>query len=172
MRALVCDTRQQAGKHDVKEGAWRAAGVRLVRSKLPWGDYAAPPAVAVDTKRDVYELAADIDHGHERFKRECVGAAEAGCALYVLVENEQGVRTLADLAGWRETDAHLAMRRRRSKNPNARRIEGARLAKACATMGERYGVRFEFCRPEEAAARVVELVEGGAARGRDEGSGA
>ena len=39
------------------------------------------------------------------------------------------------------------------------------MAKACATMSRKYGVRFEFCTPEEAAGRVVEiLTEGG---GRD-----
>lgn len=159
---IIEDTRQQAGKHDAKHDGFDAAGVELIRSKLAFGDYALPPTVSVDTKADIYELAADIDRQHDRFRRELEAARDAGCLLVVLVENGDGVRSLEDLARWRESGAHFEMRRRRSRNPRTRRIDGARLAKACATMAGRYGARFEFCRPEEAAARIVGiLMEGG-----------
>ena len=85
----------------------------------------------------------------------------------ILVENADGVETLDDLRAWREDSKHLAMRKRKSGNPRTRRIEGARLATACATMEKRYGVRFEFCRPEEAAARVVQILLRGCGRGND-----
>lgn len=155
---IVEDTRQQSGKHDLKHEGWAADGVSVIRSKLAHGDYALPPTVAVDTKKDIYELASDIDHQHDRFKGELVGAMEAGTKLVVLVENEDGVGSLDDLAGWVESDPHFHMRRRRSGNRKARRISGARLAKACKTMEERYGVRFEFCDPRCAARRVVEIL--------------
>lgn len=156
---LIEDTRQQlhgGDKHAAKHEAWAADGVALVRSKLAFGDYALPPAVAVDTKRDVQELAQCIDGGHARFRRELVAARDAGCLLVVLTENAHGIRCLADLAAWTEPDGEF--RRRRNAQ---RRIEGARLAKACATMQERYGARFEFCAPEDAARRVVEILTGG-----------
>lgn len=156
---LIEDTRQQlhgGDKHAAKHEAWAAEGVALVRSKLAFGDYALPPAVAVDTKRDVQELAQCIDGGHARFRRELVAARDAGCLLVVLTENVHGIRCLADLAGW--TEPAEEFRRRRNAQ---RRIEGARLAKACATMQARYGARFEFCAPEEAARRVVEILTGG-----------
>ena len=34
------DSRQQAGKHDIKHLSFKNAGVEVVRCKLPWGDYA------------------------------------------------------------------------------------------------------------------------------------
>ena len=161
MRALLCDTRQKPGKHDAKEGAWESMGVPTVRSKLPFGDYAMCPGAAVDTKRDIYELASDIDQQHDRFRRELAGARDAGCALTVLVENEDGVASLEDLASWEEPDGHYMMRRKKSGNPNAKRISGRRLAKACLTMEGRYGARFSFCAPGEAAGAVLEILEKG-----------
>ena len=154
---VIEDTRQQAGEHEEKHEWWGREGVSVVRCKLAWGDYILAPPASVDTKRNIAELAQNIDQQHDRFKAECIGARDAGCRLVILVENENGVRSLADLAGWRESAVDFAKR----KNA-VRRIEGARLAKACATMQRRYGVRFEFCAPGESAARIVEiLTEGG-----------
>lgn len=150
---IIEDSRQQKGKHEHKNERWERDGVSIVRSKLAWGDYALPPVVSVDSKKDIQELASDIDQQHARFRRECIGARDAGCQLVVLVENEDGVRSLADLARWRENSADFAKRKHA-----VRRLEGSRLAKACATMQQKYGVRFEFCHPSEAAARIVEIL--------------
>ena len=164
---IIEDTRNKPDKHETKHEGWAAAGVAVIRSKLTHGDYALPPVVSVDTKKDIYELAMDMDKEHERFRAELVGARDVGTQLVILVENADGVETLDDLRAWREDSKHLAMRKRKSGNPRTRRIEGARLATACATMEKRYGVRFEFCRPEEAAARVVQILLRGCGRGND-----
>lgn len=158
---ILIDTRQAKGKHVAKHAFFEAAGLRLVRTKLYVGDYMMVGGTRVcDTKASIAEIAMDVFQQHERFRAELVNARDAGYSLAVLVENACGVRGLADLARWREPAAEFARRR------NAvRRIDGARLAKACATMGRRYGARFEFCAPEEAGARVLEILEGGA-RGR------
>lgn len=92
------DTRQQAGKHEVKHEWWADRGITLVRSKLAFGDYCRPPEVAVDTKASIAELAMDIDREHARFRRELIGARDAGVRLYVLVENDAGVTDLSSLA--------------------------------------------------------------------------
>lgn len=155
---LFEDSRQQRDKHEAKHAWWGEAGVRLIRTKLAFGDYCLPPIVSVDTKASIQELAYDIDQEHARFRRELLGARDAGVRLVVLVENDEGVGSLADLARWDESPSDFAKRRFAQ-----RRLKGARLAKACATMEERYGVRFEFCAPEESAARIVSiLLEGGA----------
>lgn len=152
-RVIIEDTRQQRDKHETKHEWWARHGLALVRSKVVFGDYCLPPEVAVDTKASIAELALDIDREHERFRRELVGARDAGVRLYVLVENEHGVSSLADLAGWVEPLSDFASR------ANAkRRLSGARLAKACATMQERYGATFLFCPPEDAARVVCELL--------------
>ena len=155
-RALVCDTRQKAGKHDAKEQWWEEQNIPTLRASLPVGDYAWIAPVSVDTKRDLYELAMDLQADHARFKREVVRAKDSGCRLYVLVENKEGVRTLSDLAKWVEPKSHVIMRRRRSGK--AAQIHGSQLAKACVTMQDRYGVTFLFCAPEETAQKVIELL--------------
>lgn len=156
---LIEDSRQQRGQHERKHDWWGDHGVGIIRCKLAYGDYCLPPAVSVDTKASISELAYDIDHDHARFRREITGARDAGVQLVVLVENGDGVRDLDGLASWSESAEDYA-RRKYAK----RRLHGDRLAKACATMAERYGVRFEFCAPDEAAERIVAMLQEGGAR--------
>lgn len=162
MRGILTDTRQQAGKHIHKDAWFDEHGIATLRTKVPVGDYCEAPSVSVDTKKDIYELAMDIDRDHERFKREMLTARDLGCRLVVLVENTDGIKSLEDLAEWREPTSHLAMRKRSSKSVTARQIHGSRLAKACKTMEERYGVRFAFCHPSDAAATICGILGGGA----------
>lgn len=158
---IVEDSRQKIGKHDLKGDYFIENGHRVIRSKLPYGDYALMPERAVDTKQDIYELAYDIDSDHQRFKAELVGARDAGCKLYILVENTDGVDSLSTLVEWTEPMYHFEMRKAKSGNTNARRIEGSRLAKACKTMSERYGATFLFCTPEHAGYFIERLLEKG-----------
>ena len=154
MATIVVDTRQQEGKHGLKHEQLRARGYELLRSKLPFGDYAFPPKIAVDTKQNIAELAQNVHHEHARFRKECVGARDAGVKLVILVENTEGIRSLSHLSKWSEPESQFRARR------NARTpIDGERLARACATMTDRYGVEFRFCAPEETAQRIIELLE-------------
>lgn len=149
MITLIEDSRQQTGKHDIKHLSFKNAGVEVVRCKLPFGDYAAPPAISVDTKANMDEIAANIcGKEHTRFINECKAAKAAGCQLIILVENEVNISSLSEVHLW--------------KNPRSvyspKCVQGPRLQKAMQTISERYGVRFEFCTPEEAGSRIVELL--------------
>lgn len=166
MASLIEDTNQKTDQHTTKNECWCRAGVKVVRCRLPFGDYAFVPPIVVDTKRDVLELAANIKNDHVRFRNAAILAKECGSRLVILVENEDGIRSVEDLAGWLEPENHFHMRRHRlnstGRNPNAaRRWTGQSLAKACVTMNKRYGLEFAFCTPEEAAGRVLELLGGG-----------
>ena len=151
---LIEDTRQQAGKHEAKHAAWEAHGDRIIRCALPLGDYMAVPPVSVDTKASMQEIAQNIggsSEEHNRFRRELQRAQEAGCHLYILVENDEGITDLAGVATW--------VNPRLIDSPKA--ITGLRLARAMQTMQERYGVTFLFCHPERAAAMIHYLLERG-----------
>nr|DAR28328.1 MAG TPA: ATP-dependent RNA helicase [Caudoviricetes sp.] len=162
LRVIEEDTRQQAGKHEAKREWFAAHGFEVVRTKLYVGDYRFVGGVrCVDTKCSIAELAADIDQQHDRFRRELKNARGAGYELTVLVENEDGVRDLDGLAAWAEPAASFAKRKHAK-----RRISGLRLAKACMTMSDRYGVSWAFCSPEEAGAKVIEILTGGAGHER------
>lgn len=145
---LIEDSRQQKGKHELKHSHFEKMGVRLIRNMLPFGDYAIPPRISIDTKANMEEIAHNIGSDHKRFKNECIAAKEANCQLIILVENTIGITCVNDVHEWVNPD--LIYR--------PRAITGERLEKAMITMSDRYGVRFEFCHPTEAAERIIKLL--------------
>lgn len=151
---IVEDTRQQAGKHDIKHDWFAENDVQIVRSKLPFGDYALVPSIAVDTKKDMDEIAANIcGKQHTRFINECKAAKAAGCSLVILVENNVGISDISQVHTW--------------INPRViysdKCVQGERLQKAMETISERYGVKFLFCDPSESAKKITEILSWGIA---------
>ena len=153
---LIEDTRQQKQKHEAKHSWWAEHDVWLTRSKLPYGDYALPPAKAVDTKADLAEITQNICGGrqeHQRFIDELKLARDHGCRLYVLVENRDGIEKIDDLNKITDT--------RSEYNPHkysTRPLPGRQLARAMHTIEDRYGCKFVFCTPEAAAETILELL--------------
>ena len=169
---IKVDTRQKAGKHDIKNEWWALHGVPTVRIKLDFGDYETDGSnISVDTKRNIDEIAQNINgKNHDRFKRECQRAAAAGYRLVILIENRDGVTNLHDLKAWMNTHClKCGIRMKRKCKPSdssvkcprhdkRKPIQGERLSKAMSTMSERYGVRFEFCEPQETARIICDLL--------------
>ena len=145
---IIEDTRQKSGMHELKHQHFEEMGVDLVRNMLPFGDYALPPSISVDTKANMDEIASNIGSDHQRFKRECIAARDAGCQLIILIENTDGISSVNEVHRWINPD--LIYR--------PRAITGERLEKAMKTMSERYGVRFEFCEPQDSAKKIMELL--------------
>lgn len=149
MRTILEDTRQQSGKHNIKHEMFEQMGVELYRSKLPFGDYAPVPNISIDTKRNMDEIANNIcGKEHKRFINECKAAKAAGCQLIILVENDLGIEDLSQVHKWQNP--------RVIYSPNC--VQGERLQKAMETIQERYGVRFEFCKPSFSAKRIMDLI--------------
>lgn len=163
---IIEDTNQKIGRHVLKNDYWESIGEKVVRCHLPFGDYCYVPNIIVDTKEDIYELASNIRNDHLRFKKAAILAKDCESQLVILTENTEGVTDLSRLCEWQESDKHFANRKRQmakaGKNPaKAQRWLGTTLAKACKTMNKRYGIRFEFCTPEEAGQRVLDILNGG-----------
>lgn len=154
--ALVEDTRQQRDKHNLKERYFADNGECVVRCALPVGDYQRPAKVAVDTKKDIIELGMNLKREHNRFARECEKAQKLGTQLVILVENTDGVRNLADLENWIESEESYSLRNRAGK---AVRYTGRSIAKTCETMHRKYGVMFGFCSPYESGQRIIEILD-------------
>ena len=178
---LYEDTLNKPTKHAIKHSWWSAHGVAIVRIRfdgtheqcpVSFGDYYAPGSNrVVDTKRSVDEIAQNINgKQHARFKRECQRAQGAGFRLVVLIENDLGYSSFGDVAAW--TNGHCLKcgyyrgakcEPRNSstkcmKHGTKKPIQGDRLAKAMETMQGRYGVRFVFCKPQEAAEIICKLL--------------
>lgn len=167
MRAIHVDRRQKKGKHDLKHDMLRETGALLVSHSLDVGDYAQAPRCAVDTKRDINELASCLTTQHERFADECKRAQEQKTLLVILTENDQGVTSLSDLSSWIETDDDFELRCEQSKGRVKKRMVGSTLAKTCETMHKKYGTYFAFCSLEETAAKIIEILEWGENVGND-----
>lgn len=161
MTALIEDVNQKPGHHVAKNRQWAQEGVKVVRNKLPYGDYILAPPVVVDTKRDLYELAYDLHNDHERFRAAAVRARDNESELVILTENDEGVASLQDLVDWIEPQWHFAKRKAQSRGAVKRKYVGTQIYKTCCTMSRKYGLRFEFCEPAEAAARVLSILRGG-----------
>lgn len=151
---IIEDTGQKVHQHDIKNNDFVNMGISVIRNKLPFGDYALPPKVAVDTKKNMEEIAGNICGArteHTRFKNECIKARDAGCKLYFLIENDVGITSIDEVHNW--------INPRVIYNQNC--VQGERLEKAMKTMRDRYGCEFLFCKPEESASIVIKLLTGG-----------
>ena len=239
---LLCDTRQQSGKHDIKEMYFRKHGIEIVRTKLYCGDYTLPAdqSVCIDTKKDIEELIGDIqiksmpkgtvkNNVYEICKKHCISfdladgiyhaicdddtdrfaekeindicfkngiperaisefqllyvkrhgffhrglkrAQNSGIHLIVLVDNRDGVKSIDDLFRWVNprlkiwVNSSEVIGTYKNGRPRYKKVQkypyamsGETLAKACLTMQLKYGVEFQFCRPEEAGERILTLL--------------
>lgn len=143
------DTRQKTDKHNLKHKWFESSGVKVVRSKLPFGDYAPVPPVSIDTKENMDEIAGNIcGKEHRRFINECKAARDAGCQLVILVENTVGI---ADV-----TQVHKWVNPRVIYSPRC--VQGPRLQRAMETISERYGTIFLFCTPEQSGEIITGIL--------------
>jgi len=171
MGAVIwCDTRQQAGKHENKMGWWASHGVSTAVRKLDFGDYGTDGSnVYVDTKRSIEEAAQNLGRDHPRFKREIRRANESGCLLVVLVETCEAA-CVGDVESWTSGHClHCNHYYRGGCDPRDRAglcvrhgtrkpLQGDVVARQMRTMEATRSVRFEFCRPEDSARRICELL--------------
>lgn len=152
MVTVIEDSRQKDGKHQQKHIGFEDLGVDLLRCKLPFGDYALPPAVSVDTKENLEEIAGNLCGSmkeRDRFIRECKAAAAAGCQLVIMVETEHD-GSLLDLGDIRIGSGKV--------------VTGLQLYRAMTAVSGRYGVRFVLVRPEDAAKEIMKILQEGGAR--------
>ena len=137
--------------------------------KLKKADLVGDIKIAVDRKNSIDEICGNVcstTSAHERFRDEVILAQKCGCKFYVLIEDEK-VTSLDDLEHWQNPrekkyfyyKALMAQGKKlRMILPKQPPASGKKLAKALRTMEEKYGVRFLFCKPKDAAERIVELL--------------
>ena len=162
------DTRNKQGKHAVKNAWWAAHGIEVVRRKLDAGDYGREGSnVFIDTKQDVQELAGNCGREHARFARELDRARDAGCRLYILVEEHAAYNDRANLRRWVCRTCRMCPEFRAGAcDPNAdacraRRLKpmnGAVLAKIIKRLEEDHGARFAFCDRRDSARTICDLL--------------
>ena len=151
----------------VKDVIHRKSARKMELKKM---DFLGTYDVSVDTKKDMQEIVGNIcGKAHPRFRDECILAQNNGIKLYVLVENTCGVKSVQEVFKWQNPRLHRYNRIAFMHSqgswlsmplPKAKPTSGETLAKAMLTMQLKYGVEFVFCRPEDAGAKVIELLGG------------
>lgn len=157
---VVCDTRQQKGKHENIDRYFARNGIDTVRAKVDVGDYMIPGGtVSVDTKFGMQEVYGNLIRDHDRFRRECIRARESGIKLVVLIE-ESGIHSLEDVKEWKNprVERYNQAAAAGIKTAKAPPISSKRLYGIMRTMEENYAVRFEFCHKNSTGKRILEIL--------------
>ena len=151
MTVIIEDSRQKRGKHEEKRVYFENHGIIVKRAQLPFGDYVIMPSIVVDTKADIVEIAQNLCGSvaeRNRFAEEMKNAKLAGVKLVFLIEDKR----FDEISDLYETKMKLH---------SGKVIRGEQLATAMSICEVRYGCRFEFCSPEEAGHKIIEILEGG-----------
>lgn len=150
IRTIIEDTRQQKGKHEIKNEYFESQDIKILRNALPFGDYAnlIDLSTIIDTKKDIQEIIMDVTRDHERFVNEINKANYHGIQLIFIIENKDGVQELHDLDKWYNW---------RLKQ-NKRATTGKSLRKILNTMQDEYDVSFQFCTPEESGEKICKIL--------------
>ena len=168
MLRIIADTRQHDKKHELKNAYFEKEKITVINSKLVYGDYALLTDMSrvIDTKRNLQELVGNIIHDHARFSREADNCFKNGIELIILIE-EKGMRKLEDVKTWSNPRLRRWRKIRRMHEEgkwSSIRIsakpptDNITLMKAMWTFGKDHHVRWEFCDPEDAGRRVIELL--------------
>ncbi|MDM8162441.1 ERCC4 domain-containing protein [Collinsella intestinalis] len=169
-RTIIEDTRNKIGQHAIKNDWWAAHGVKVVRRKLDYGDYMRDEPgwnVAVDTKKDVQELAGNVGREHDRFVRELDRARDAGCRLFILVEELEAYNDRELLHRWVCRTCRMCPEFRAKRcDPNAdacrarrfKPMNGATLAKIVTKLEQDHGALFLFTRRGDSARTICDLL--------------
>lgn len=143
-------------------------------TKLKKMDLVNDIKIAVDKKNSIDEICSNICSSreqHERFRDECIMAQKAGCKFYVLIENDEGIKTVRDIVKWSNPRLarynkvkymHSVGKWQSVKLTGAKPpCDNVRLMKSMLTMGSKYGIQFVLCSPYESAQKIVELLSNG-----------
>lgn len=139
-------------------------------SKLKKQDLVADIKLSIDSKKDLLEVTGNICNSkqHERFRDEAILAKKMGARFIVLVE-EPNISNLEEVANWinprqerydKIKEMHGVGKWKSVPLPKSPPTKGETLVKQMNTMSVRYNIEWMFCRPEEAGAKIIELLIG------------
>lgn len=165
---IIQDTREQIGRHNHVLDGFKQFGIKVIRSKLPFGDYTRIDNMTtiIDTKKDMSEVYNNLIQQHDRFTNECKSAFSAGVHLVILIE-QSGINSIQDVANWqnprimrweRLRDAHKSGKRMKEQLSPYPPVSSERLCKAMQTIAERYHIEWRFCDKADTARTICEIL--------------
>ena len=166
---LQIDSRQQANKHDLKDKYFQEKGIKTLKSKLPFGDYALinDTSLVIDTKKDMLELENCLTKDHIRFRNEITNANSFGIGIIILIEEKVQYKNLDDVANryeipkWKSNayameDGKWTCKHRKGQPMGQFKVDT--LVKAMKTMQQKYAVIFAFTTPEKCGEVIIDIL--------------
>lgn len=160
MKFILIDSREKPKAINHIKAAFDAAEIPHSVSKLYIGDYMDfnRPAVIVDRKQNIEELAKNCTSDHERFKRELERARAVRATLVILVEQNRyksgdswvQVESIEDLMLWSKTH--------KTKTGRDVTIRGEKVYRVLKSWVSRYDLRVEFCDKRSTGRRILEIL--------------
>lgn len=157
---LIEDTRQQEHKHDIKNTWFAEKGIKLLRSKLPFGDYALlhDTTLVVDTKKDFMELEGNLTKDHVRFRNEITNANAYGIDVVILIEEDKKYLNLDEFAMFYKIPRWKSTTDKHKRGQPMAYFNVETIVKAMKTMQQKYRVVFEFTTKEECPKRIIQIL--------------
>ena len=140
--------------------------IKYYTNKLLVGDYCNlhNPTIIVDRKMSLVEIQNNITQQHLRFRAEITKAQENRIKLIVLIEENQ-IKTLEDVRDKyinpRMKQWSMARKKTLKKGLEFKQrppLSGKQIYEILNTMEQKYGCKFMFCRKEEMAKKIIELL--------------
>lgn len=163
------DSRNKVGAHDIKNKYFEENNIKVLRSKLPFGDYAIVGKInlTIDTKKDALELFNCMTKDHIRFRNEIKGANSFGIGIVILIEEKDFYATLDTFKSWYriplwKNDGWKNVGGKRykthSKGEPMTKVDVQAIVKAMKTMQEKYAVLFKFTTKERCGADIINIL--------------
>lgn len=140
--------------------------IKYYTNKLLVGDYQnlLNPTIIIDRKQNLTEVQGNITQQHLRFRAEIMKAQENGIKLIILIEENQ-IKTLEDVrdnyVNPRMKQWSMARNKALKKGLEFKQrppLSGKQIYEILNTMEQKYGCKFMFCRKEEMAKKIIELL--------------
>lgn len=140
--------------------------IKYYTNKLLVGDWQNlhNPTIIIDRKMSLIEVQSNITNQHIRFRNELILAQENGIKLIVLIEENQ-IKTLEDVrdkyVNPRMKQWSMARNKALKKGLEFKQrppLSGKQIYEILNTMEQKYGCKFMFCRKEEMAKKIIELL--------------
>lgn len=147
---IIVDTREKPQAITDILRYFEMNGVEYEIKKLDTADYFNPenPVVLVDRKQSLYEVIGNLGNKKSRFYKECQRANKEWKQLVVLVEHGEGIKSLEDVAKWK------------NRNFSKKRlyIDGRELAERMHKVAVMYNVKWQFCNKPDTGKVILELL--------------
>lgn len=168
---LIQDTREKVGKKTEIDDYFKQQNIKLLRSKLPYGDYCRVDKMnlTIDVKMSALELFNCMTKDHIRFRNEIKGANDFGIGIVILIEETDYYATLDTFRdwyripvwksdGWQTSSNGTQRFKTHRKGEPMTKVDVNAIVKAMKTMQEKYAVLFKFTTKERCGADIINIL--------------